>query len=1215
MRKTKRALSVLLSMAVVLSLLVVPAFASEETPCMSTEGCIMEDGHAGDCETAPAEGESTPEVDPAEPESAPGEEPEPAPGEEPEFAPESLASAEPEEAASQELLTVAADGYTEWTSTDSLPVSGTYRLTGDVRLETTFFDYPTVTGTLVLDLNGHTITVAGSGQYAYFLNSRNASLTIEDSAGGGKITNAGVSGSSKTLIQVNAGQLELKGGTLENTTSSGYALFVNSGSYASISGGTVVNTASNGYAVQVNSGSSLEVTEGTIRNTVDGGYAVFLNGEASLELSGGTIDTDSTYSSSAAIYANNTASRIVISGGMVESASRGVYAAFTPVTVTGGTVDTVGFAFQTRNATVAPAEGSSVAVQSETGIFYTLSNSNNKVEGGSFQAPKVVQEYTDTEGNQELTVTGGTFAGAGQAELLAYVPDGRTAQAQGNDTYAILPATEPAADSVAVVDGVYYRELANAVEAAGEEDTVTLVANVVLDSRLVVEAEKSLTLDLAAYTITPAEDFPGSILINNYGELTITGGEGTIAMTKDPTNGGVAVNVNGGTLSVRSGNIASTRYGIQVVGGGTANLSGGTISGAQKAVMVSGGNLHLSGSVHLTSEDVAAQVQGGSVTMAEDALLEALYGILLFNKDGANEEGVQHASLEMTGGTVRAQEGFAISGNNLQSAGCSAVVIGGSLETVPEGTAIYWPMEGVLTIGGTASVTGGTAIEAKMGTITIEGEAQITGTGAWSEELPENGGASPEGSALLASAQMYGAHAGQCITSPDLTVRITGGTLTSENGNAVTVYNTESTVAQTAQVTVTGGTLAAAEGRAALKVITSGGNTAGFVPNGDMLETSKSNTTVQVSGDAAAAAVDQDGKTSYYRSVQEALEANTSDAEDLHIYVLADSQVDRETLESEKVALTTAPGVTMQVQSSLEGWIVQATANADGSTTYRLVAAGTANLADPAVTVQAGQTTVHAGETIGLTAEASCGTPGVTYRYEWYRDGALLPGENGPALTVSASGSYTVQVTACLEQADGTTLYSHVVESSPVACTVTPHEYGTEWESDADSHWHACACGERADQAAHSSDGGVVTTPATATEAGVRTYRCTVCGRVLRTEAIPALGQEHVHTFGNTWKYDGTYHWHECACGEKADQAGHSFGAWKTTKQPTGAEAGSKERTCTVCGYTVTASIPSQGAVPPKTGDTSNLALYLVLLVAAGGGLAVVWIRMRRKER
>ncbi len=1060
MRKIKRLLSVLLSMAVALSLLVIPAFASEETPCMRTEGCVREDGHAGDCETVPAEVEPAPEDVSGELTSTPGEEAEPTPESEtvkdPESAPEesapapeSVVSTEPEETASQEQLTVAADGYTEWTNANSLPVSGTYRLTTNVELKTTFLDYPTVTGTLVLDLNGYTITVAGNGQYAYFLNSRNASLTIEDSAGDGKITNKGA-GSSKTLIQVNAGQLELKGGT-------------------------VVNTASNGYVVQVNSGSSLEITEGTIRNnTVNGGYAVFMNGDASLELSGGTIDTDSTYSSSAAIYANNTASRIVISGGRVESASLGIYAAFTPVTVTGGTVDTVGFAFQTRNATVAPAEGSSVTVQSKTGIFYTFSDSNNKVEGGSFQAPKVVQEYGDTEGNQELTVTGGTFAGAEPAELLAYVPDGRTAQSQENDTYVITLATEPDENSVAVVDGVYYSELANAVTAAGEEGTVTLVANVVLDSQLVVKAEKSLTLDLAAYTITPAAEFPSAILINNYGELTITGDEGTIDMTKDPTDGAVAVNVNGGTLSVRSGNIASTQYGIQVVDGGTANLSGGTISGTQKAVMVSGGNLHLSGSVHLTSEDVAAQVQGGSVTVAEDALLEAPYGILLFNKGGVNQEGVQHASLEMTGGTVRAQ-GFAISGNNLQSAGCSAVV--------------------------------------------------------------------------------------------------------------------------------TGGSLAAAESRAALKVITSGGNTAGFVSHGDMLETSKSNTKVQVSGDAAAAAVDQDGKTSYYRSVQEALAANTSDAEELHIYVLADSQVNREMLESEKVTLTTAPGVAMQVQSSLEGWIVQATANVDGSTTYWLVETENANLADPAVKIQAGQTTVHAGETIGLTAEASCETPGVTYRYEWYRDGVLLPGESGPALTVAVSGSYTVQVTACLEQADGTTLHSHVVESSPVVCTVTPHAYGDEWKSDADNHWHECACGERADQAAHISDDGVVTTPATATEAGVRTYRCTVCGRVLRTGAIPALGQEHVHTFGDSWKYDGTYHWHECACGEKADQAAHSFGAWKTTKQPTGAEAGSKERACTVCGYTVTASTPSQGAVPPKTGDTSNLTLYLVLLVAAGGGL------------
>lgn len=76
-----------------------------------------------------------------------------------------------------------------------------------------------------------------------------------------------------------------------------------------------------------------------------------------------------------------------------------------------------------------------------------------------------------------------------------------------------------------------------------------------------------------------------------------------------------------------------------------------------------------------------------------------------------------------------------------------------------------------------------------MGTITIEDQAVITGTGAWNEDKPENGGSSPEGSALLLSTQMYGQNAGQYITSPNLNVQLKGGSLVSTTGNAVTVYN------------------------------------------------------------------------------------------------------------------------------------------------------------------------------------------------------------------------------------------------------------------------------------------------------------------------------------------------------------------------------------------------------------------------------------------
>ena len=64
-----------------------------------------------------------------------------------------------------------------------------------------------------------------------------------------------------------------------------------------------------------------------------------------------------------------------------------------------------------------------------------------------------------------------------------------------------------------------------------------------------------------------------------------------------------------------------------------------------------------------------------------------------------------------------------------------------------------------------------------------------------------------------------------------------------------------------------------------------------------------------------------------------------------------------------------------------------------------------------------------------------------------------------------------------------------------------------KWLSDSTGHWHKCTgCEEKMDSAPHTSDGGKTTTPATATTDGVKTYSCTVCGYVIKTEVIPATG-------------------------------------------------------------------------------------------------------------
>lgn len=62
----------------------------------------------------------------------------------------------------------------------------------------------------------------------------------------------------------------------------------------------------------------------------------------------------------------------------------------------------------------------------------------------------------------------------------------------------------------------------------------------------------------------------------------------------------------------------------------------------------------------------------------------------------------------------------------------------------------------------------------------------------------------------------------------------------------------------------------------------------------------------------------------------------------------------------------------------------------------------------------------------------------------------------------------------------------------------------TDWSSDATYHWHDCTvsgCGEQFDKAEHVWDEGTVTTPATFTSDGEKTYTCTVCEKT-KTETV-----------------------------------------------------------------------------------------------------------------
>ena len=117
----------------------------------------------------------------------------------------------------------------------------------------------------------------------------------------------------------------------------------------------------------------------------------------------------------------------------------------------------------------------------------------------------------------------------------------------------------------------------------------------------------------------------------------------------------------------------------------------------------------------------------------------------------------------------------------------------------------------------------------------------------------------------------------------------------------------------------------------------------------------------------------------------------------------------------------------------------------------------------------------------------------------------------------------------------------------------------------------------------HSWDAGKVTTKATCTEEGEKTFTCRICGDK-KTEKVSATGHQHTEIrnkkeatckeegySGDTWCKD---------CGKKilsgqaiAKTEDHSWNQGEITKEPTCKEKGEKTFTCSICGNTKTEKV------------------------------------------
>ena len=121
-------------------------------------------------------------------------------------------------------------------------------------------------------------------------------------------------------------------------------------------------------------------------------------------------------------------------------------------------------------------------------------------------------------------------------------------------------------------------------------------------------------------------------------------------------------------------------------------------------------------------------------------------------------------------------------------------------------------------------------------------------------------------------------------------------------------------------------------------------------------------------------------------------------------------------------------------------------------------------------------------------------------------------------------------------------------------------------------------CQAKAQEGTHTWDEGKVTTPATCTTDGEKTYTCKACSAT-KKETIPATG----HAWDTEWSKDNDHHWHECNnanCDAVKDKAEHSWDDGEVTTSPTCTAAGVKTYTCTACSATKTEPVPATGHTP-----------------------------------
>ena len=158
---------------------------------------------------------------------------------------------------------------------------------------------------------------------------------------------------------------------------------------------------------------------------------------------------------------------------------------------------------------------------------------------------------------------------------------------------------------------------------------------------------------------------------------------------------------------------------------------------------------------------------------------------------------------------------------------------------------------------------------------------------------------------------------------------------------------------------------------------------------------------------------------------------------------------------------------------------------------------------------------------LGLAACGHQHTYGAGWTYDathhWHEATCEHTGEKDGYAEHTWDGGTVTTAATCAEAGEKTYTCTVCSAAKTEVIAATGHSYAKEWSSDNTHHWHEATCEhseETEGKAEHTWDGGTVTTAATCTEAGEKTYTCTVCSAT-KTEVIAA---NHARNLRQRWR-------------------------------------------------------------------------------------------------